>query len=351
MDQYYTNQSLIEQTGKKVLSRLTSNKIYIVDFSAGDGRLGDFLIKQGLDEAQLLEYDIDPKNNRVKKQDWLELKKLPDYVKQFILVFNPPFGKGAFTACKFIEHTLSITNIETKIIAAYLILPLYPIVFLNIIEHNVTLVPYNSFYLESPDNIYNAPATFHEVITRNGAFLDFRMYTALPNKNYHSDIRELLPFVAQDTRYGKFVSVKHLLPIALVRKTGHYAGLTGIVIENNTATLYSYQNQELRTETKAFMPNFKPEERPWVNGSDRWRLTSFMDDIQGKGLRTGCASLKVLPSSEHTFIDTEYLHKMIKLFIEYVASNKDAVRGGGKGPKSIGIGTFNWIMAFGIDSS
>jgi hypothetical protein len=38
----------------------------------------------------------------------------------------------------------------------------------------------------------------------------------------------------------------------------------------------------------------------------------------------------------------------MKQFIQYVSENKDAVRGGGKGPQSIGIGTFYWITKFAL---
>jgi len=348
MDQYYTRHAIITIILESIIATMKRfpKKVNIIDFSAGDGHFGSKLLETGFPQKQLFEYDIDPKHPRVQNKDWFDVTHIPTSFSDSILVFNPPFGKGALTACQFIEHALKIPHIN--FVAVFLILPVYPIAFINTEFHNIKLLPPNSFYLTKEDEPYSAPATYHEVITRPGAFLDFRLYTANPIKPYHTDINELIPYVAQDTRYKKFVHVKHLLPIALIRKTGHYAGLTAIIIENKQVTLYTTKGEEIAKETILFDENCAPEKRPWVSGKQRWKLTSFMDDVEGSGKRIGCAALKILPNSETNLLNTQKLHTDIQEFIKFMLSNKDAIRGGGKGPKSIGIGTFNWIMAFGI---
>jgi len=348
MDQYYTRQVIISASLENILKAVKrfSGKVNIVDFSAGDGRLGSLLLEHGFPQQQLFEYDIQPKHSRIQSINWFDVKHIETSFPDTILLFNPPFGKGAHTACRFLEHALQLDCLH--IVAAFLILPVYPIAFINTESHDVKLLPPNSFFLTNEDEHYSAPATYHEVFTRPGAFLDFRLYTSFSNKPYHYPISELIPYSAQDTRYKKFTEVKHLLPFALIRKTGHYAGLTAIVIDKKEVTLYYVHNTEITKETKAFDINQSPEKRPWVTGSNRWKLTSFMDDTNGSGKRIGCAALKIMPVCETDLLDSKKLHSDIQEFLKFMMSNKDALRGGGKGPKSIGIGTFNWIMAFGI---
>jgi sRNA-binding regulator protein Hfq len=348
MDQYYTRQEIVMASLHSILKAVKrfSGEVSIIDFSAGDGRLGTLLIDNGFPQSQLFEFDIQPKHPRIQSKDWFDVKQIETSHPNCILVFNPPFGKGAHTACRFIEHALQLEQIN--IVAAFLVLPVYPIAFINTESHDVKLLPPNSFFVTNDEEPYSAPATYHEVITRPGAFLDFRLYTSTPTKPYHYPINELVPYIAQDTRYKKFSEVKHLLPIAMIRKVGHYAGLTAIVVEKKKATLYITNGEELNHETIEFDPNCAPEKRPWVGGKQRWKLTSFMDDIEATGDRTGCAALKILPHSETSLLNGKKLHSDIEGFIRFMMSNKDAIRGGGKGPKSIGIGTFNWIMAFGM---
>lgn len=347
MDQYYTRNGILTSSCNSIFKAMKrfSTKVNIVDFSAGDGRLGSLLLEKGFPKSQLFEYDIQPKHNRIKPMNWFDVKHISVSSPETILVFNPPFGKGAHTACRFLEHALQLDCI--RIVAAFLILPVYPITFVNIESHNVKLLPSNSFFHTNENDLYSAPATYHEVFTRPGAFLDFRLYTSFSNKPYHYPISELLPYSAQDTRYKKFTEVKHMLPFALIRKTGHYAGLTAIVIDKKEATLYYVNDSQIVKEQKVFDANQPPESRPWVAGTNRWRLTSFMDDTNGTGNRIGCAALKIMPCSETSLLNSKQLHADINSFLKFMVSNKDAIRGGGKGPKSIGIGTFNWIMAFG----
>ena len=360
MDKYYTSQIIIEEVASKIyklLNNLKKKNIYVVDFSAGDGRLGTRLIELGIPPDMLIEYDIEPKNDRIISADWLKVK-LPSKVKQFILAFNPPFGKSCHTACQFIDHALQMP--DTRIVAAYLILPLYPIMFDNAKTHNIDLLPPHSFIYN--DGEVSAPSCLHEVIARPTSFLNFKLYTILRNRPYYCDINNLSNLIAHDARNLKFSDVKDRLPIALIRKTGHYAGLTTIIIEKDVCTMYCY-NEKSKNENEKEQHDIEPfftlqkqwnastdpiEARPWLSNDKRWHLTSFKDDIGKDGSRTGCGALKILPQEHAPTLSSSYLHKKMKQFIQYVSKNKDAVRGGGKGPQSIGIGTFYWITKFAL---
>lgn len=383
MDKYYTSQTIIENVALKIINFLKSetkgetkgktktkskckkkcetdaadvvdavnNKnIYVVDFSAGDGRLGSKLIELGLAADKLIEYDIEPKHERIITADWLKVK-LPSHVKQFILSFNPPFGKSCHTACQFIDHAFQM--VDTRVVAAYLILPLYPIMFDNAKTHNVDLLPSNAFIYN--DNEVSAPSCFHEVISRSSGFLNFKFYTILSNKPYYCDINNLTDLIAHDTRIMKFSDVKHRLPIAIIRKTGHYAGLTAMIIEKNICTLYCLSSSQVNQSNKIMISQkkwdalYEPiETRPWLSNDNRWRLTSFKDDNGRDGSRTGCGALKILPKERGELLEPDYLHKKMKQFIEYVGENRNSVRGGGKGPQSINIGSFYWITNFAL---
>lgn len=413
MDKYYTSQTIIDDVAMKIIKFLnfnhvdydniknnknqknkklcTKNKgkcvettttilpneyktdedIYIVDFSAGDGRLGTKLIELGVSPSRIIEYDIEPKHERIKQADWLQIEQLPSNVKQFILTFNPPFGKSCHTACQFIDKALQLTN--TRVIAAFLVLPLYPIMFDNAKIHKIDLLPTNSFTFD--DEVVSAPACLHEVISRPSGFLNFKLYTSLTNKPYYADISQLSNIIATNSFSTRFTDVKHRLPIALVRNNGHYAGLTAIIIEKDKCTLYystsettsinnSVTNNKDNTITvvKQIVKEWNMDtdsipqaeflnKRPWLSKDSRWCLTSFKDDIENgteKGRRIGCGSLKILPPENKPNIQPDVLHKTIKQFVQYVADNKNAVRGGGNGPKNIGVGTFYWITTFAL---
>jgi hypothetical protein len=330
------------------MPKKTAKTISVVDFSAGDGRLGTYLLDNGLDGSRLHEFDIDPKHERIKKQDWLALTKLPENVKQFVLVLNPPFGKACHTACLFLEHALQLP--DTQVIAAFLILPLYPIVFTNTVKHEINLLAPNSFSFKG--NEANAPACLHEVHTRPSSFLSFHMYTTLSNRPYYKSITDFSDVIAHDTRHMTFTEVQYKLPIGLIRKSGVYAGLTALVIEKDKATLYAFNPKDttVRTEVKPFNPNAPVNERPWMSKDNKWHLTSFGDDDGKGGERTGCAALKILPKDQTTPIAPQRLHTLMNDFVSYVGDNRVAVRGGGNGPKSIGIGTFYWITHFALNT-
>lgn len=372
MDKYYTSQTIVDNVATKIINLLNNHKlsivsnndhehdIYIVDFSAGDGRLGSKLIELGLSQSQLIEYDIEPKHKRIQQADWLQIEQLPSNVKQFILTFNPPFGKSCHTACQFIDKALQLPN--TRVIAAFLILPLYPIIFENAKIHNVDLLPSNSYTFDN--KIVSAPSCLHEIVSRPSGFINFKLYTSLSNKPYYADITHLSDIIATNSFSIRFTDVKHRLPIALVRNNGHYAGLTAIIIEKYKCTLYYSDNNSNNKQNivKQIVKkwNFDTDsiphidfivKRPWLSNDNRWRLTSFKDDIineNEKGRRVGCGSLKILPHENKPTIKPNYLHKIIKQFIQYVTDNKDAVRGGGNGPKNIGVGTFYWITKFAL---
>lgn len=345
MDQYYTQPEIIENTAHTITRFLKQQKrkskkkpLYVVDFSAGDGKLGDILLKQGgITQEHLLEFDIDPKHERVVKRDWLEVESLPN-VDECILCFNPPFGKSAHKAYQFLDHALQLPNV--RIVAIFCILPLVPIEFEGAKSHTVSLLPPKSFFLLDDNKPYSAPACMNEVIAKPSSFLQMKAWVTTPNKPYHYDIRDRLPFLARDIAIP-FCNIKDQLPIAVLRKNGFYAGMTAIIIEPTKTTLLTTDREPI---TQMFDPDCKPEERPWVCGSGKWHMTSFTDDLGEEGCyRSGCGTLKILPAKIGQRLVIDELTTLVSYILDYVKNNKEAVQGGGNGPKNIGAGTAYWI--------
>lgn len=374
MDQYYTQQYLINEIVdkiKKLISNLKSKNLSlsIVDFSAGDGRFGDCLIENKIisnndnsdNNINLFEFDIDPKirTERIIKQDWLKLTSFPKNIhKNIILTLNPPFGKSAITAYRFIDHALQLQNeIENiRIIAIYCIMPLVPIEFDGSKIHNIYLLKSNSFFILDNDNNkkdYTAPCCLHEVIAKPFSFLQLKVWTTTPNKPYHYDIRDKFDFVVRDILSLPFTNIKHELPIGIIRKNGFYAGMTALLIDKNSVSLILPDNN---IQTKSFDIDCKPKDRPWVSKSNnndkdknknRWKLISFSDDLDDNNngcYRSGCGTLKIFSSKQGILCNKEKLENLLTKIVNYIKNNKETIQGGGRGPKNITIGTIYWIM-------
>ena len=93
-DQFYTD----KKTAKycyQVFQDLVSNDFTFIEPSAGDGSFLPFLDKY-------IALDIEPKNDNIKKQDFLEWT--PPLGK-YCCIGNPPFGLRGHLALKFINHS------------------------------------------------------------------------------------------------------------------------------------------------------------------------------------------------------------------------------------------------------
>lgn len=115
-DQFYTQDHVAEQCLDNLLNVLTRQSDYLLDEtffvepSAGDGA---FL--RALDKAHYNNYyacDIDPHHSRIVQRDFLEddlSKELPPK-SQAIVIGNPPFGRRASLAAKFINQAFKYVD-------------------------------------------------------------------------------------------------------------------------------------------------------------------------------------------------------------------------------------------------
>ena len=100
-DQFYTNRDVSSECIKLFLEKtnLSDNDI-ILEPSAGEGSFSDYFNENSYNiEA----FDIDPKKEYIKKQDFLDLDIKYYKDKNVHSIGNPPFGKQSSLAKKFIK--------------------------------------------------------------------------------------------------------------------------------------------------------------------------------------------------------------------------------------------------------
>ena len=108
IDKYYTKPSVVNQCIKLVKKYINiSNNDLIIEPSAGNG---SFIDKIKTLSSNYKFYDLEPEHNEVVKQDFLELnyKKLKDT--NIHIIGNPPFGRQASLAIKFIKKCCLFSN-------------------------------------------------------------------------------------------------------------------------------------------------------------------------------------------------------------------------------------------------
>lgn len=100
-DKYYTPPDLAEYIVNKTKEIIgKENIIEYIEPSAGAGVFLDYLDKP------YLAYDIEPEDNRIVKQDYLELEL--EYKKGRCIIGNPPFGERMYLAQQFYKKSIQL---------------------------------------------------------------------------------------------------------------------------------------------------------------------------------------------------------------------------------------------------
>lgn len=103
IDQFYTKKEVSEKCIKLLLSTINiSKKDLLIEPSAGTGSFTDYFKDNNY---KIDSYDIEPKKNYIKQQDFLTLniKKYVDEKNNIHTLGNPPFGRQSSLAKKFIK--------------------------------------------------------------------------------------------------------------------------------------------------------------------------------------------------------------------------------------------------------
>ncbi len=110
IDKYYTKLEIVEQCIEEIKKciNITDDDL-IIEPSAGNGSFIEY-IKRLSNNYKF--YDIEPEHDEVLKQDFLEIdyKILKENFKNIHIIGNPPFGRQASLAIKFIKKCCFFSN-------------------------------------------------------------------------------------------------------------------------------------------------------------------------------------------------------------------------------------------------
>ena len=103
LEKFYTKPKIAEECCKHI----NFNEFdLVIEPSAGDGSFIPFLPKE-----KSAFYDIEPENDLIKKQDFLELElEIDKNDKKILFIGNPPFGRQSNLAIKFINHAAKFAD-------------------------------------------------------------------------------------------------------------------------------------------------------------------------------------------------------------------------------------------------
>ena len=110
IDKYYTKHSVVKQCIKIIKKHINiSDDDLIIEPSAGNG---SFIEKIKKLSNNYKFYDLEPEHDEIYKQDFLELdyEKLKEEYKNIHIIGNPPFGRQASLAIKFIKKCCLFSN-------------------------------------------------------------------------------------------------------------------------------------------------------------------------------------------------------------------------------------------------
>lgn len=103
LDKYYTSPQLAKYIVDKTKEIIGEDNITeYIEPSAGAGVFLDYLDKP------YLAYDIEPEDNRIKKQDYLKLEL--NYKTGRVVIGNPPFGRGNSLSMAFYKKSVKISD-------------------------------------------------------------------------------------------------------------------------------------------------------------------------------------------------------------------------------------------------
>ena len=110
IDKYYTKNVIVEQCIELVNKYINILKEdLIIEPSAGNGSFIENIKKLSNNYKY---YDIEPENEEILKQDFLKLdySQLKQEYKKIHIIGNPPFGRQASLAIKFIKKCCEFSN-------------------------------------------------------------------------------------------------------------------------------------------------------------------------------------------------------------------------------------------------
>lgn len=154
LDKFYTKDAIVDLILKKI--QLNEFNV-IIEPSAGAGAFSNKI-------HNCIAYDIQPENNNIVKQDFLQLNRRFDG--KVLIIGNPPFGRNNSLSLAFIKKSAEIADTIAFILPlSYKKQSLYdkiPLSFWKVYEEDL---PKNSFIFENKD--INIPCVFQIYVKRS----------------------------------------------------------------------------------------------------------------------------------------------------------------------------------------
>jgi hypothetical protein len=157
LDKYYTKPEIAEWCISHIKTHISIQSTdIIIEPSAGNGAFIEY-IKPLSNES--IFYDLEPENEEIVKQDYLELPCNNLLNKNVHIIGNPPFGRQSSLAIKFIKHSSgfcsSISFILPKSFKKDSLKKSFPLKFHLLFECDI---PDNSFLVEGVE--HDVPCVF-----------------------------------------------------------------------------------------------------------------------------------------------------------------------------------------------
>lgn len=102
-EQYYTSPHAVDLCLKEVQKHIDLTDKLILEPAGGTGEFIKGLQRIGIANDKILSYDIEPKHELVRQQDFLNLRYW--YSNNMVSITNPPFGRMSTLAIKFFNHS------------------------------------------------------------------------------------------------------------------------------------------------------------------------------------------------------------------------------------------------------
>ncbi|MBN3535138.1 hypothetical protein [Mycoplasma procyoni] len=98
-DQFYTKREIAKICFKKIKNKAKYSTI--IEPSAGEGAFSNL-------NKRILAFDLEPRTNKIQKQDFFELDFGQNWGNKILFVGNPPFGQRSTIAKQFIKHAIKL---------------------------------------------------------------------------------------------------------------------------------------------------------------------------------------------------------------------------------------------------
>jgi hypothetical protein len=233
-DEFYTNETTVKLCIENILNIVDLNNFdLIIEPSAGTGVFIDEMKKHT--EVNILGYDINPKNDNIIKQDYLELNINDMKNKNILVIGNPPFGKMSSYAKKFIKKSCMyakyIAFILPRSFKKESMYSTFNIYYHNIFEIDI---PPNSFIISG--KIHDVPCVF-QIWQKKDTKRD------IPTK--YKPVDNLYSFVKKENN-----------PSISIRRVGVYAGTISQDISNKSHQSHYFIKVDDKININNFIDKF-----------------------------------------------------------------------------------------------